>query len=144
MSYFRPIILRVGSVAALLVFFSFRRVLFAEPNDTDANLSGQLKINRWTLLNSTDEQIRIDTAVELLKNPSSEARGILLEALGVKDNTGAQISVCKAISQFRSFSQLIPDREDFIVPLMDIIRGQNTEVAQSCGTGVACFYIQAG
>ena len=130
MSHFRPIILRAGFVTALLVFSCFAGTLFAEPNNTDTNLSGQLKINRWTLLNSTDEQIRIDTAVELLKNPSSEARSILLEALGVKDNTGAQTSVCKAISQFRSFSQLISDREDFIVPLMDILRVQNTEVAK--------------
>ena len=139
MSHFSPIILRANFVTALLVFSCFAGTLFAEPNDTDANLSGQLKINRWTLFNSTDEQIRIDTAVELLKNPSSEARQILLEALGAKDNTGAQTSVCKAISQFRSFSQLIPDREDFIVPLMDILKVQNTEVAKLAAQALLVF-----
>jgi HEAT repeat protein len=130
MNYFRPIISKINLITALLLFFCFSGLIFAEPNKPDENLGGQSKINRWTLFNSTDEQIRIDTAVELLKNPSSEARQILLEALGASDNAGAQASVCKALRQFRSFSQLIPDKEDFIVPLMDIIRGQNMEVAR--------------
>ncbi|MGB8225487.1 MAG: HEAT repeat domain-containing protein, partial [Sedimentisphaerales bacterium] len=130
MKYFRPIISKINFITAFLLFFCFSGLIFAEPNKPDENLDGQSKINRWTLFNSTDEQIRIDTAVELLKNPSSEARQILLEALGATDNAGAQASVCKAIRQFRSFSQLIPDKEDFIVPLMDIIRGQNAEVAR--------------
>ncbi len=130
MSYFSPIISRTNFVTALLVFSCFTGTLFAEPNNTDANLSSQLKINRWALLNSTDEQIRIDTAVELLKSPLPETRQVLLEALSAKDNTAAQTSICRAISQFRSFSQLIPDREDFIVPLMNILKVQNPEVAE--------------
>jgi len=130
MSYFSPIISRINLAAALFAFLCFAPVLFAEPNSTDANLNGQLKINRWALLNSTDEQIRIDTAVELLKSSSPETRRVLLEALSAGDNTAAQASICKAISQFRSFPQLIPDKEDFISPLMNILRGQNPEVAR--------------
>lgn len=131
MSDFRPTISKTNFITALLVFSCFVPVIFADSdNKTDNNsVSGQLKINRWTLFNSTDEQIRVETAVELLKSPSSEARQILLEAISAKDNIAAQTSVSKAIIQFRSSSQLIPDKEDFIVPLMDILKVQNMEVA---------------
>ena len=90
-------------------------------NNSATALGSQLKINRWTLLNSTDEQIRIETAVELLKDHSPEARGVLLEALSSTSNTLAQNSVCKAISQFRSWSKLIPNYTDFIEPLINIL-----------------------
>ncbi len=129
MNHYCPIILKATLVSVILAFFCFPGALFAEPNDTDANLNGQLKINRWALLNSTDEQIRIETAVELLKISSSETRRVLLEALCGKDNSAAQASICKAIIRFRDFSQLIPDEGDFIGPLMTIIRTQNSEVA---------------
>ena len=120
--------LRIFAIA-LLLFSHLAGRLLAEPNGTNENITGQLKINRWTLLNSTDEQIRIDTAIELLKDPSADARQILLSALWSTDNTATQTSVCKAISRFRNFAQLIPDREDFIEPLMNIIKVQPPETA---------------
>jgi HEAT repeat protein len=130
MNYFSPIISRTNLVTVLLAFLCFCGTLFAEPNSTDTNITGQLKINRWALLNSTDEQIRIDTAVEMLKSSAPETRRVLLEALSAKDNTAAQTSICAAVSRFSSFPQLIPDREDFIMPLMDILKVQNPEVAK--------------
>ncbi len=130
MSYFSPMISRTKLITAFLAILCFWQTLFAESNSTDANLNGQLKINRWALLNSTDEQIRIETAVELLKSPSPQTRRVLLEALSAKDNTAAQTSICKALSQFSSFPQLIPDKEDFIVPLMNILKVQNPEVTK--------------
>ncbi len=111
----------------LLLFLT--PLLYAAFGTGPEDISSQLKINRWTLFNSTDEQIRIDTAVELLKNSDTGARQIVLDALAASDNTVAQSSVFKAISSFRNSPQLIPDREDFIGPLMNIFKGQNTEVA---------------
>ncbi len=115
-------------ILLLFLLFSLTSSLYADSQAPQEN-SSQLKINKWTLFNSNDEQIRIDTAVELLKNPGTQARGVLLEALSSTDNIAAQSSVCKAIIRFRSLSQLISDRGDFMDPLMNIIKGQNAEVA---------------
>lgn len=139
MSHFRPIILKANFITALLVFLSFSGALFAEPNNADTSLDGQLKINRWALLNSTDEQIRIDTAIELLKSPSSETRGVLLGALSARDNAAAQTSICKALSRFISFPQLIPDREDFIMPLITILKEQSPPVAELAARALLVF-----
>ncbi|MDD5134853.1 MAG: HEAT repeat domain-containing protein [Phycisphaerae bacterium] len=123
----------------LAVSICFSAALFAEPNGIDGSLVGQLKINRWTLLNSTDEQIRIETAVELLKDRSPEARQILLDSLWSKDNAATQISVCRAISRFRSFPQLIPSRDDFLEPLINIIEVQPAENSRLAGQGLLIF-----
>lgn len=128
-----------SKIFTVLLFLCFAGGVLAEPNMVDTSLTGQLKINRWTLLNSTDEQIRIDTAVELLRNPSVDARQILLEALLSKDNTATQISVCKAISRFRNFAQLIPNKEDFIRPLMSIIETGSAETARFASQGSLIF-----
>jgi HEAT repeat protein len=117
-------------ILSVFLFFSLTGLLCAASGDLSRDNSSQLKINRWTLFNSTDEQIRIDTAVELLKNPDAGARQILLDALASADNAATQSSACKAISEFRNSPQLIPDRGDFIGPLMNIIKGQNVEAAR--------------
>jgi len=116
-------------ILSMFLLLCFAPFLYAAVDTSVQDVNGQLKINRWTLFNSTDEQIRIDTAVELLKSRDDAARKILLEALASNDNAAAQSSTCRAISNFRSISQLIPDKEDFIGPLINILKGQNTEVA---------------
>jgi tetratricopeptide (TPR) repeat protein len=123
----------------LFISICFSAALLAEPNGIDGNLVGQLKINRWTLLNSTEEQIRIDTAVELLKDNSPEARQVLLDSLWSKDNAATQTSVCKAIGRFRSSSQLISSREDFIEPLINIVKVQPFENARFAGQALMIF-----
>ncbi|MHB0945761.1 MAG: HEAT repeat domain-containing protein [Sedimentisphaerales bacterium] len=126
-------------IISLCVLCGLCGCLYAEPNTTDTSFTGQSKINRWTLLNSTEEQIRIDTAVELLKDSSVESREILLESLLSRDNPAAQTSVCKAIAQFRNFAQLIPGREDFIRPLMSIIETQPADAARFAAQGLLIF-----
>ncbi|MFA5291677.1 MAG: hypothetical protein WC496_01435 [Phycisphaerae bacterium] len=116
-------------ILSMFLFLCLAPFLYAAVDTSVQDINGQLKINRWTLLNSTDEQIRIDTAVELLKSDESATRQVLLEALASNDNAAAQSSICRAISKFRSTPQLIPDKEDFIGPLFNILKGQNTEVA---------------
>ena len=115
---------------SVFLMFCLTSLVCAASDNTSQDANSQLKINRWTLLNSTDEQIRIDTAVELLKSPDAESRQILLDILVSNDNTAALSSVCRAISRFRSMAQLIPDKEDFIKPLMDIIKGQNPDAGK--------------
>ncbi|MGA2915848.1 MAG: hypothetical protein ABSE89_07455 [Sedimentisphaerales bacterium] len=132
-------VLKNNLISALCLILCSAGFLFAEPNSINTGLDGQLKINQWTLFNSTDEQIRIDTAVELLKNPSNEARQILLEALNNSETIAAQTSVCKSLGQFRSFPQLISNKDDFIVPLMNIIRGQNAEAAHLAARALLIF-----
>ena len=117
-------------ILSIFLFLCFSPFLCTVFGDTKEDSGGQLKINRWALFNSTDEQIRIDTAAELLKNSDDQARKILIEALASTDNTAAQSSVCKAISKFRNLPQLISNRNDFIGPLMNIIKGQNAESAK--------------
>ena len=119
-------------IALCLAFQAFGPVSLQAASDNGssfAHLAGQMKINYWTLFNSTDQQIRIDTASELLKSSSAEARAILLQALASSENPIAQTSVCHAISQSRSWAKLIPDSEDFIKPLMEILKNQPPETA---------------
>jgi HEAT repeat protein len=102
----------------------------------------QLKINQWTLYNSTDEQIRIDTAKELLANPSPQARKILLDALNSTDNIGATSSVCRAFSSYRSVTSQIPNRLDFILPLMNILRGANPDTGRLAAQAMLVFSLK--
>ncbi|MDD5011970.1 MAG: HEAT repeat domain-containing protein, partial [Phycisphaerae bacterium] len=126
--YTKKLIVQETSLAPFLVLF-LAPIVCAAFGTKPEDISGQLKINRWTLFNSTDEQIRIDTAIEMLKNSDAGARQIVLDALAATDNAAAQSSACKAISTFRNSPQLIPNRNDFIGPLTDILKGPNVEVA---------------
>jgi len=126
------------TVAAVLLLCSTVNI-YAEGKDAPQDTNNQFKINSWTLENSADEQIRIDTAIELLKNPSFEARQFLLVVLGSSDNVAAAGSVCKAISTFRSSSEFIPNREDFVTPLMNMLKGQNVETARLAAQATLIF-----
>ena len=126
-------------ILSIFIIICLNPFLYPVFGDTKEDSGGQLKINRWTLFNSTDEQIRIDTATELLKNSDDQARKILIEALASSDNPAVQSSVCKAIADFRNQSQLIPNRNDFIGPLMNIIKGQNTDAAKLAAQGSLIF-----
>ncbi len=126
--YHKKLIVR-ETLLALFLLLCFTPILYAAFGAKPEDISGQLKINRWTLFNSTDEQIRIDTAIEMLKSTDAGARQIVLDALAATDNAAAQSSACKAISSFRNSPQLIPNRDDFIGLLTDILKGSNTESA---------------
>ncbi|OQA03599.1 MAG: hypothetical protein BWY69_00361 [Planctomycetes bacterium ADurb.Bin401] len=125
-------------ITALLFMLLIPACLFSA-EDNHNNHNNQLKINHWTLFNSTDEQIRIDTAVELLQNYSAQARVILLDALKSGDNISAASSACKAISKFRSASNLIVKRDDFIQPLMAILKGPNVDLARLAAEATLIF-----
>jgi HEAT repeat protein len=102
----------------------------------------QLKINQWTLFNSTDEQIRVDTAKELIVDATPAARKILLDALNSTDNIGATSSVCKAVSGYRSSAFMIPNRLDFILPLMNILRGTNPDTGRLAAQAMLIFSLK--
>lgn len=138
MFLFNPVKLNIKISTALLLMLLLPVFVYSAENNDNKN-TNQLKINHWTLFNSTDEQIRIDTAVELLHNTSAEAREILLDALKSSDNIAAASSACKAIGKYRSASNLIVKREDFIQPLMDIIKGQNIELARLAAEATLVF-----
>ncbi len=102
----------------------------------------QLKINQWTLFNSTDEQIRVDTAKELIVDLTPAAREILLEALNSTDNVSAPSSVCKALSSYRSSAFLISNRLDFMLPLMNILRGTNPDTGKLAAQAMLIFSLK--
>jgi HEAT repeat protein len=134
MKRYLPLKMNIKNFTAIIfVLFCCAGINFGQ------DINNQLKINRWTLSNSTDEQIRVDTAKELLENPSAEARQILLDVLGSTENSGATSSVCKAISSFRSSAELIPNKQDFILPLMNILKGQNPETAKLAAQACLIF-----
>ncbi|MCD4830698.1 MAG: hypothetical protein K8R02_02690 [Anaerohalosphaeraceae bacterium] len=129
----------------LTVLCPFTVGVAATDKNDSTPLTGQIKINSWTLSNSSDEQIRIDTAAELLKNSSDDAREILLKALAASDNLAAQSSVCKAIAKSRSWPQLVQQSNDFIDPLMNIIQTQQDETAKLAAQASLIFpYKQIG
>ncbi|NIA17231.1 MAG: hypothetical protein GWO86_02670, partial [Planctomycetes bacterium] len=124
---------RIQIAVFLLLAMGFCGVFVSAESNGEAEtlLTGQLKINRAALLNpSMDEQIRIDTALELLRNEDQRARAILLEVLAAKDNATAQIIVCKAIIQSRGWDEVILRPKEFLEPLTAILKQQNGDVAK--------------
>lgn len=79
----------------------------------------QLSIMKTALLMGPDEQNRLNAALELLLHSQPEARQVLLDALKLNDNSPARIAVCRALVTSRT---AITEKDDFKIPLLDIIR----------------------
>jgi len=84
-------------------------------------LSKQLKINVDALLKGSSEQIRVDAATVMLFSEESAARKVLLSTLKQSENIAACQAVCKALSQARAAQEPIPNKADFIAPLLEIL-----------------------
>src|SRR5512135_2086079 len=90
----------------------------------EASLSRQQKINRSSLLEGANDQIRIDAAIELLLSEDVLARQVLIEALKQNENAAAQAAVCKALAQSRSWLTVVRNKTDFLDPLFNILLAQ--------------------
>jgi len=104
-----------------------------------AELSKQLKIYESTLLEGTSEQIRIDSATEMLFSEDPAARGILLSALRQSENSVARMAVCKALIQARPEQKRIQKKVDFIQPLLEILPTKSGPEAKLAAEGLLIF-----
>ena len=81
----------------------------------------QLEINKNALLEGKDETIRIGAAFLILSDSSPAARQFLIDTLKSDKNKPARITICKAISRFRTQKSEIPNKQVLIGPLTSII-----------------------
>jgi len=90
---------------------------------TAAGDDTQLEINKLALLTGTTEQMRIMAANKMLQSQDPRAREAVLEVLKSPENAEARAAVYKVLSQSRGSSDReIPDKEQFIEPLLDTIK----------------------
>lgn len=93
--------------------------------------SRQLKIYREALLNkASGEQIHIDAATELLLSDKPLARKILIEILEQTENITARQAVCKALIAARTSTDVIERKEDFIEPLLNMAKEEDSVSAK--------------
>lgn len=107
--------------------------------DAEAELGRQLKINREALLKGSTDQIRIDAATVMLFNEDPLARKILLDALKQSENIPARVAVCRALSQARAEQKTVVKKEDFILPLFDILKTDFDDSAKYAAEAILIF-----
>ena len=83
---------------------------------------GQLDVNRAALRDVKDEQTRVRAASLLLFDTSPEARAVVLESLRSETHPQARTAVCRALMLAREDRKPIPNKQEFIGPLMDVLR----------------------
>ncbi len=103
----------------------------AAPTGEEASLSEaakQLSVYKAALLEGKDEQTRVTAAALLLTSAIPEARGELLNALRDGTNPQARAAVCRALTQAREDKRSIPNKAEFIPPLMSVLRTEEDPV----------------
>ncbi len=106
-----------------------KSALSLSPSIQHAELSTQLKIYENTLFEHSKAQMRVDAASEMLVSRDPLAREILLGALKQKDNRGARMAVCEALSGSSTSGIDIENKEDFIQWLLDILKAESADEA---------------
>jgi HEAT repeat protein len=107
-------------------------------------LDKQLKINRDALLQGPTEQMRIDAATIIIFDSRADSRQILLDVLNQTENSEAVAAVCKALKQTREENRhnSIKNKEDFVLPLLIIIRDQAPEISALAAEATVIFDYQ--
>lgn len=99
----------------------------------------QLEVNRDALLKGSSEQIRIDAAIVMLLSEEPVARNILLDTLKQTENGAARIAVCKALIGAKASHKTIPDKEEFIQPILNILITGSSAEAGAAGEATLIF-----
>lgn len=86
------------------------------------------------------EQTRIEMATLLMFHGEAQARGVLLEVLGAGANGSARPAVCKALVKARAEQKLPGASEDFIEPLMDILRTEQDIVMADLAAAASLIF----
>jgi HEAT repeat protein len=107
---------------------------------TGAKLSTQLQVNKDSLLNQgSSEQMRVNAASVILVSEEPSARAILIDTLRQSENKAAQAAVCKALSLAVGKKEQIKDKQDFLEPLVEILRTQTDGVAKQAAEALLIF-----
>ena len=104
----------------------------ASPAGGSEDLARQLRIYKDALLHGSNEQSRIDAAVELLRRSDPQSRAVLLEVLASRENAPARQAVCGGLSKSRVWAQPLRNRKDFLESLLGMLideQGLDAELA---------------
>ena len=100
----------------------------------------QFDINKNALLEAPNEQIRIKAANILLFSDNPQAREFLIKyVLSQSGNSAARTAVCKALIQTRSLKEPLPNKIDFIQPLLGVFDTDNDTEAQLAAEATLIF-----
>jgi HEAT repeat protein len=102
----------------------------------------QIELNTRVLQTSTDESNRIDAANLLLFDPNPLARKALIETLNLTSNSAARMAICNVLIQSRKTKQEIPNKKDFIEPLLNIFSTKVDEEAHLAADAILIFKYQ--
>jgi len=104
-----------------------------------AELTTKLRIYKNALFEGSKEQIRVDAAGEILVSSDPLAREMLLGALKQRENRGARMAVCKALSESATSDHIIKNKQDFIIPLLDILKTEAADQAEIAARACLIF-----
>jgi HEAT repeat protein len=116
----------------------------SEPSETvitktEPNAQLQLYTEALTDKGSSD-RMRLNAANLLLFSKEPAARAILLDTLSKTLNGGSRIAICKALSRARQNSRAVRQSEDFIAPLLEVLRTeQDVRVAELAAEALLIF-----
>lgn len=90
----------------------------------------QLRIYSDALMQGVSDTIRLDAAMGLLIRKDKEAREVLIEAIGAKDNTLARMAVCRALIKGRSLGAAVGSLDAFLPALMETLKSPDPTLAR--------------
>jgi HEAT repeat protein len=99
----------------------------------------QLEFVKNALLNDPNEEMRIKAATVMLGSQNPLARQILLEVLGLTNNSAARMAVCKALIQVRTSKASVTNIDDFIEPLLGVFATEIADEAQLAADATLIF-----
>lgn len=106
----------------------------------EAKLDTQLQVNKDALLNKgSSEQMRVNAASVILVSDEPSARAILVDTLRQSENKSARAAVCKALSLAVGKKERIKDKQDFLEPLIEILRTETDDVARLAAEALLIF-----
>lgn len=112
----------------------------SSPPAAEAKLSTQLQVNKDALLNKgSSEQMRVNAASVILVSEEPSARAILIDTLRQSENKAAQAAVCKALSLAVGKKERIKNKQDFLAPLIEILRTEADDVARPAAEALLIF-----
>jgi len=112
---------------------------FVNSNGLKSKTDRQLRIYKESLLNSPNEESRVDAAVELLLRPDKDAREVLLGVMVSAENAIARRAVCKGLINSRGLGTAVRDRDDFLEPLIGMLIDEQGADAKTAAEALSVF-----
>jgi hypothetical protein len=103
----------------------------------ESNLTRAQRVFRTSLLEGPTDQVRTDSAMELLLGEDKYARYIVLSVLAQNDNIPAQAAICKALAQCRGLG--VKNTNDFLDPLFTIVSTGSDQQARAAAEALTIF-----